>query len=151
MFASSRPLIALCDSISNYSTLTFRSLKAGVMDPVKQIQFKTSILNVAANRRSVVVTFPEKIAVFDAFTLENRVSITTCYLSPGIQPNPIALGARWLAYAEKRLIAGNRSGGGNEGEGVQVSSTLNFKGADIKIITRVFRVTRPQYYTRPSR
>ena len=68
----------------------------------------------------MVVSFAEKIAVFDAFTLENRVSITTCYLSPGIQPNPIALGARWLAYAEKKLIAGNRSGGGNEGEGVQV-------------------------------
>lgn len=87
---------------------------------MKQIQFKTSIVNVVANRRSILVTFPEKVAVFDAFTLENRVSITTCYLSPGIQPNPIALGSRWLAYAEKRLIVGYRSGGGNEGEGVQV-------------------------------
>ncbi|XP_008191608.1 breast carcinoma-amplified sequence 3 homolog isoform X1 [Tribolium castaneum] len=119
LFASSRPLIALCDSISNYSTLTFRSLKGGVVDPVKQIQFKTSILNVLANRHSIVVSFAEKIAVFDAFTLENRISVTTCYLSPGIQQNPLALGARWLAYAEKRLIANNRSGGGNEGEGVQ--------------------------------
>jgi hypothetical protein len=34
LFASSRPLIALCDSVSNYSTLTFRSLKGGVPDPV---------------------------------------------------------------------------------------------------------------------
>jgi hypothetical protein len=119
LFASSRPLIALCDSVSNYSTLTFRSLKGGVPDPVKQIQFKTSILNVLANRHSVVVSFPEKIAVFDAFTLESRASITTCYLSPGVQPNPITLGARWLAYAEKKLVASNRSGGGNEGEGVQ--------------------------------
>ncbi|XP_044255626.1 breast carcinoma-amplified sequence 3 homolog isoform X2 [Tribolium madens] len=119
LFASSRPLIALCDSISNYSTLTFRSLKGGVVDPVKQIQFKTSILNVLANRHSIVVIFAEKIAVFDAFTLENRISVTSCYLSPGIQQNPVALGARWLAYAEKRLIASNRSGGGNEGEGVQ--------------------------------
>jgi hypothetical protein len=88
---------------------------------VKQIQFKTSILNVLANRHSVVVSFPEKIAVFDAFTLESRASITTCYLSPGVQPNPITLGARWLAYAEKKLVASNRSGGGNEGEGVQVT------------------------------
>lgn len=87
---------------------------------MKQIQFKSSILNVLANRHSVVVSFVEKIAIFDAFTLESRLSVTTCYLSPGIQQNPIALGSRWLAYAEKKLIGVNCSGGGNEGEGVQV-------------------------------
>lgn len=34
LFAKARPLIALCDSTANYSTLTVRSLKSGVQDPV---------------------------------------------------------------------------------------------------------------------
>lgn len=34
LFASSRPLIAVCDSVANFSTLVFRSLKAGIVDPV---------------------------------------------------------------------------------------------------------------------
>lgn len=73
-----------------------------------------------ANRRSVVVTFLEKIAIFDAFTLEDRLTVTTCYISPGIYSNPIAVGTKWMAYAEKKLIPSRRSSGGNEGEGVQV-------------------------------
>lgn len=39
---------------------------------MKSIKFKSIILDVAANHTSVVVTFPEKIAVFDARTLEDR-------------------------------------------------------------------------------
>lgn len=80
------------------------------------------MLDIFANKKSVVVTFAEKIAVFDAFTLEDRLSVTTCYLSPGLQQNPIALGSRWMAYAEKKLNQSKRSSGGNEGEGLQVSS-----------------------------
>lgn len=86
---------------------------------MKQIKFKNPILNVMANRASVVVTFLEKIAIFDAFTLEDRLTVTTCYISPGIYSNPIALGTRWMAYAERNLIPSKRSSGGNEGEGVQ--------------------------------
>lgn len=66
------------------------------------------------------MTFHEKIAVFDAFTFEDHLTVTTCYLSPGVQANPIALGARWLAYADKKLNLTRKSCGGNEGEGVQV-------------------------------
>lgn len=81
-------------------------------------------MDVLANRRSIVVTFSERIAIFDAFTLEDRLTVTTCYLSPGIYPNPVTLGTRWLAYAEKKLISNKRSSGGNEGEGVQVNLQL---------------------------
>lgn len=77
-------------------------------------------MDVLANHRSVVVTFLERIAIFDAFTLEDRLTVTTCYISPGICSNPVALGTRWMAYAEKTLIPSRRSSGGNEGEGVQV-------------------------------
>lgn len=77
-------------------------------------------MGVLANRSSVVATFLEKIAIFDAFTLEDRFTVTTCYISPGVYPNPVALGTRWMAYAEKNLLPSRRSSGGNEGEGVQV-------------------------------
>lgn len=40
------------------------------------------------------------------------MTITTCYPSPGLCPNPIALGPRWLAYAERKLIPSKRSAGG---------------------------------------
>lgn len=85
---------------------------------MKSIKFKNPVLDVVANKRSVVVTFAERIAVFDAYTLEDCLTVTTCFLSPGLYPNPIALGTRWLAYAEKKLIPARRSGGGNEGKEV---------------------------------
>lgn len=121
VFAKQRPLMALCDSSTPNATLhslSFLSVKSG--EQVKLIQFKNPILDVLANKRSVVVTFAEKIAIFDAFTLKNQLAITTCYVSPGINPNPVALGSRWLAYAEKKFIY-KRSKGGSEGEGVQVN------------------------------
>lgn len=113
--------MALCDSAipgPTFCTLTFISLKTG--EQVKQIKFNNPILDVLANRRSVVVTFSEKIAVFDAFTLEDRLTVTTCYISPGVYPNPVALGSRWMAYAEKKLMPMRRSSGGLEGDGIQV-------------------------------
>lgn len=75
----------------------------------------------------MVVTFQEKIAVFDAFTFEDRLTVTTCYLSPGIQSNPVAVGSRWLAYADKKLSPTRKSSGGNEGEGVQVEYLLCYQ------------------------
>jgi len=78
---------------------------------VKSIKFKNQVCDIVANRRSVVVTFNERIAIFDACTLEDRLSVTTCYPSPGPNPNPVALGSRWLAYAEKKLMWQRSSGG----------------------------------------
>lgn len=40
----------------------------------------------------------ERIAVFDALTVEDITTITTCYPSPGIKSNPIALGTRLLYF-----------------------------------------------------
>lgn len=95
------------------------------MFQVKVIKFKNTIIDLYANKTAVVVVFQEKIAVFDALTFEDRLTITTCYLSPGLQPNPIALGSRWLAYADKKLNITRKSCGGNEGEGVQVNKHFN--------------------------
>lgn len=115
-----RPLVAICDSAGPgppFCSVSFISLKTG--DQVKSIKFKNPVCDVYANRRSVIVTFPERIAVFDACTLEDRLSITNCYLSPGPNANPIALGSRWLAFAEKKLVAWKRSSGGVGGGGAQ--------------------------------
>ncbi|XP_052855565.1 LOW QUALITY PROTEIN: uncharacterized protein LOC128264225 [Drosophila gunungcola] len=101
---------------AQFSGVNFMSLKTGVQ--VKTIKFKNAVLDIQANRSAVVITFHERIAVFDARTLEDRLTITTCYPSPGINPNPIALGPRWLAYAEHKLLHSKRSGGGCDGEGV---------------------------------
>ncbi|KPU77422.1 uncharacterized protein Dana_GF19493, isoform C [Drosophila ananassae] len=101
---------------AQFSAVNFVSLKTGAQ--VKTIKFKNAVLDIQANRSAVVITFHERIAVFDARTLEDRLTITTCYPSPGINPNPIALGPRWLAYAEHKLLHSKRSGGGCDGEGV---------------------------------
>ncbi|XP_030745857.1 breast carcinoma-amplified sequence 3 homolog isoform X2 [Sitophilus oryzae] len=120
IFEAKRPLLALVDVASHSSptgSLNFYSIRTG--EQVKQIKFKNQILDVLANRRSIIISFPEKIAIFDAFTLEDKHTVTGCYLSPGIQQNPVALGSRWLAFGDKKLVASRRSSGGNEGEGVQ--------------------------------
>lgn len=85
---------------------------------MKSVKFKTTILEILANHQSIVVTFAEKIAVFDARTLEDRLTITTCHPSPGLSPNPVALGVRWLAYAERKLLSSKRSAGGCDCDGV---------------------------------
>lgn len=142
LFSDKRPLMVLCDTATpgpQYYSLSFISLKTGAqvnlfhlisvlslhffIFQVKNIKFKNPVLDVAGNKRSVVVTFAERIAIFDAHTLEDRLTVTTCFLSPGLYPNPIALGTRWLAYAEKKLIPARRSGGGNEGK-ISLNKTL---------------------------
>uniref|UniRef100_A0A182PWI6 BCAS3 WD40 domain-containing protein n=1 Tax=Anopheles epiroticus TaxID=199890 RepID=A0A182PWI6_9DIPT len=129
-FILKRPLIALCDSglsgsnpsvhlaSSNsfqYCAVNFISLKDGGI--VKSIKFKSMIVDILANRSSIVISFPERIAIFDARTLEDRQTVTSCFPSPGLNPNPVALASRWVAYAERRLISSKRSSGGCEADG----------------------------------
>ncbi|XP_055620763.1 uncharacterized protein LOC129765015 isoform X2 [Toxorhynchites rutilus septentrionalis] len=122
-----RPLIALCESAnasgggsgsstqSQYCAINFISLKDG--DTVKSIKFKNPIVDILANRTSLVITFPERIAIFDARTFEDRLTVTSCHPSPGLIPNPVALGQRWIAYSEKKLLSSKRSSGGCDGDG----------------------------------
>lgn len=119
-FAQQRPLVAICDasaaSTAPFCTLNFVALRGGEM--AKSIKFKSAILDVVANRSAVVVSFADRVAVFDARTLEDRMTVTTCHPGIGVSPNPVALGTRWLAYAERKLMPAKRSSGGCEGQGV---------------------------------
>lgn len=89
-FIHKRPLMALCGdcpsvsqslSPSQFHSANFVSLKDG--DVVKSIRFKSPIVDIVANRTSIAITFAERIAVFDARTLEDRLTVTTCYPCPG--------------------------------------------------------------------
>ncbi|XP_059487922.1 breast carcinoma-amplified sequence 3 homolog isoform X2 [Neocloeon triangulifer] len=117
--AKKRPLVALCDSAGSgpqFSSVSFVSLKDG--EQVKSIKFKHAVNDILVSRVCIAVTFPERVAVFDAARLEESFSVTTCFSSPGLNPNPVALGARWLAFADRRLLPSVRSSGGVELEGV---------------------------------
>lgn len=99
LYQSKRPMVAICDASGpgpQFCSISFISLKTG--EHVKSIKFKNPVCDVLANRRSVVVTLVEKIAVFDARNFEDVLTVTTCYPSPGPNSNPVALGTRWLAY-----------------------------------------------------
>lgn len=50
------------------------------------------------NKFAIAVVFSERIAVFDALTVEDITTITTCYISPGMKSNPIALGTRLFTF-----------------------------------------------------
>ncbi|KAI5732486.1 hypothetical protein M8J76_000873 [Diaphorina citri] len=118
LYLLKRPLVALCDNggpSPPFHNVTFLSLATG--EQVKHIKFKNEVCEILANRKCIIVTFSEKIAIFDASSLEDKFTITTCYPSPGIKCNPVSLGSRWLAFADRRLLSLCRSYGGYEGEG----------------------------------
>ncbi|KAG8234132.1 hypothetical protein J437_LFUL007498 [Ladona fulva] len=137
-FPSRRPLVALCDSAAPgppFCSVSFISLRGG--EQIKSIKFKNPVSDILANRRVVAVTFLEKIAVFDACTLEDRFTVSSCYPCPGPNPNPVALGSRWMAYAERRLIPSRRSAGGVEGSSAQSYTATVLHAA--KSLTRGLR------------
>lgn len=96
MYLLKRPLVALCDNggpSPPFHNVTFLSLSTG--EQVKHIKFKNEVCEILANKKCIIVTFLEKIAIFDACTLDDKFTITTCYPSPGIKCNPVSLGSRY--------------------------------------------------------
>uniref|UniRef100_A0A8C1UL89 BCAS3 microtubule associated cell migration factor n=1 Tax=Cyprinus carpio TaxID=7962 RepID=A0A8C1UL89_CYPCA len=122
-FAEKRPLLGVCKSTGSsgtsppYCCVDLYSLRTGEM--VKSIQFKTPIYDLHCNKRILVVSLQEKIAAFDSCTFMKKFFVTSCYPCPGPNLNPIALGSRWLAYAENKLIRCHQSRGGACGDNAQ--------------------------------
>ncbi|XP_063231006.1 breast carcinoma-amplified sequence 3 homolog isoform X2 [Bacillus rossius redtenbacheri] len=119
-FSLKRPLVALCDSAGpgpQFCSVSFVSLRSG--EQVRCVKLKSAVSDVLASRRVVLLAQAERISVLHAGTLDDCLTVTTCYPCPGPGPSPVALGERWLAYAERRLVSARRSSGGSEGDGVQ--------------------------------
>uniref|UniRef100_A0A3Q3EQL9 BCAS3 microtubule associated cell migration factor n=1 Tax=Kryptolebias marmoratus TaxID=37003 RepID=A0A3Q3EQL9_KRYMA len=122
-FADKRPLLGVCKSAGSsgtsppYCCADLYSLRTGEM--VKSIQFKTPVYDLHCNKHILVVSLQEKIAAFDSCTFTKKFFVTSCYPCPGPCLNPIALGSRWLAYAENKLIRCHQSRGGACGDNAQ--------------------------------
>merc|ERR1719394_1514616 len=115
-FHASRPLIALCDtsaSGSAFMSVTFISLKTG--EQVNLLKFNSEVADICVNKRVVCIAFREKVSIYDARTLQEKLTLNSCYPSPGVHSNPLALHDRWLAFADKSLIVSRKSAGGMEG------------------------------------
>ena len=122
-FSSARPLVAVCDSSASgtaFMSVFFISLKSGA--GVHSIKFSSEVADICVNKRVVCVAFRERVAVLDARSLREKLSLTSCYPSPGVHTNPLALHDRWLAFADKSLCVSRKSSGGMEG-GVNQSVT----------------------------
>ena len=94
-------------------SVSFLSLKTGEL--VHNIKFSSEVADICVNKRVVCVSFRERVAVFDSRTLREKVSLASCYPSPGVHTNPLALHDRWLAFADKSLCISRKSAGGVEG------------------------------------
>ncbi|XP_026566008.1 breast carcinoma-amplified sequence 3 isoform X2 [Pseudonaja textilis] len=155
-FAEKRPLLAVCKSIGSsgtsppYCCVDLHSLRTG--EVVKSVQFKTPIYDLHCNRRILVVVLQEKIAAFDSCTFTKKFFVTSCYPCPGPNMNPIALGSRWLAYAENKLIRCHQSRGGACGDNIQsYTATVISAAKTIKTgLTMVGKVVTQLTGTSPS-
>ncbi|XP_018102331.1 breast carcinoma-amplified sequence 3 isoform X4 [Xenopus laevis] len=122
-FSEKRPLLGMCKNTGScgtsqpYCCVDLYSLRTGEM--VKSIQFKTPIYDLHCNKRVLVVVLQEKIAAFDSCTFTKKFFVTSCYPCPGPNMNPVALGSRWLAYSENKLIRCHQSRGGACGDNIQ--------------------------------
>lgn len=106
-FPHVRPLIAMADSTGPglaYSSASFISLKTG--EQIHSIKFNSEIADLCSNRRVVVATFKEKLAVFDACNFEARwVEVT---LSPLLEKNQMAVRSQ-AAFLRSCLVSHSNS------------------------------------------
>ncbi|KAL3858527.1 hypothetical protein ACJMK2_013112 [Sinanodonta woodiana] len=120
-YSEKRPLVAMCDSScagQPYCSVKFVSLWTS--DEVHCVNFKTLVVqNIECNKRYIVITFLEKLCVYDANRFRQLFWITSCYHSPELDSNPVALSTRWLAYADRRLVSMHQSYAGMSGDGAQ--------------------------------
>ncbi|GFU24871.1 breast carcinoma-amplified sequence 3 homolog [Nephila pilipes] len=118
-FTSTRPLIAVCDSTSAgepFCCINILSLKTG--DAAECLKFSTQVADMKCSKRILAVVFQEKVIVYNMSNLREMLVVTSCYTTAGLTLNPVAIGTRWLAFANKKLVSVHQSGGGMAGDGV---------------------------------
>ncbi|KAH8038908.1 hypothetical protein HPB51_004020 [Rhipicephalus microplus] len=108
---------AVINPAQQFCSVSIVSLKT--MDQVHNIRCKEPINEIRASKRVLVVTFQDKICVYNACTFKERFCITGCFPVSGPNVNPIALHTRWLAFADKALFPVHQTRGGVAGEGTQ--------------------------------
>uniref|UniRef100_A0A8C7FLG2 BCAS3 microtubule associated cell migration factor n=1 Tax=Oncorhynchus kisutch TaxID=8019 RepID=A0A8C7FLG2_ONCKI len=92
-----------------YCCVDLYSLRTGEM--VKSIQFKTPIYDLHCNK--------EYVWWHHFLHSYKYIVVSCCFPCLGPNLNPIALGGRWLAYAENKLIRCHQSRGGACGDNAQ--------------------------------
>nr|CAB3225211.1 breast carcinoma-amplified sequence 3 homolog [Phallusia mammillata] len=126
---TSRPLVAICiatDSKQLYASVSIRSLRSG--DQLMRLQFPSDVLNMSAGPAPVfLVTLKDSIHGFDTRTLNKMFVLNGCFNGTGFNPNPTALGRRWLAYSPASVMTNCQSQGGVAGDGAHsyVSSVIS--------------------------
>uniref|UniRef100_A0A671VH73 BCAS3 microtubule associated cell migration factor n=1 Tax=Sparus aurata TaxID=8175 RepID=A0A671VH73_SPAAU len=120
-FADKRPLLGVCKSTGMSTGPTFDKKKVKTLMLYDMLQFFLDVIYVLFSPFSSIlaVSLQEKIAAFDSCTFTKKFFVTSCYPCPGPSLNPIALGSRWLAYAENKLIRCHQSRGGACGDNAQ--------------------------------
>uniref|UniRef100_A0A8C7FKK9 BCAS3 microtubule associated cell migration factor n=1 Tax=Oncorhynchus kisutch TaxID=8019 RepID=A0A8C7FKK9_ONCKI len=114
-FVDKRPLLGVCKSTGSlgtsppYCCVDLYSLRTGEM--VKSIQFKTPIYDLHCNK--------EYVWWHHFLHSYKYIVVSCCFPCLGPNLNPIALGGRWLAYAENKLIRCHQSRGGACGDNAQ--------------------------------
>uniref|UniRef100_A0A671VJH5 BCAS3 microtubule associated cell migration factor n=1 Tax=Sparus aurata TaxID=8175 RepID=A0A671VJH5_SPAAU len=120
--SDSRHQSMICTATNSMSTgPTFDKKKVKTLMLYDMLQFFLDVIYVLFSPFSSIlaVSLQEKIAAFDSCTFTKKFFVTSCYPCPGPSLNPIALGSRWLAYAENKLIRCHQSRGGACGDNAQ--------------------------------
>eukprot|EP00731_Ephydatia_muelleri_P022445 Em0015g28a len=121
-FADLRPILAVVKKGRHYtnaapfSTLYFVPLRGASHEDegrLKKLVFKGStIMDVKCNRRVIAIVLQKKVVILDAGSHAHKFSVKNGYPLLSHPCNPIALGTRWLAFAETKLIPKLQSIGG---------------------------------------
>lgn len=92
-------------SDSKKNSIMFVNLTTG--DCLKEIVYDGLIIDLKSNADILCVNSFNRIDAFDLYRFEHQFSIETCYSqisnSNGSLMNPIALGPRWIAFADNKV------------------------------------------------
>jgi hypothetical protein len=117
-FADKRPLVAICDAVSRkkgksppFGTIKFFSLRCGEAVSTAAT-FNDEVLSIVSSHRVFVVALRKEIHVFDSGSLQRRFKVSKCHPPPATGVQPVALGPRWLAFADRKLTYHYQSHGG---------------------------------------